>query len=34
MSTRQHPDDLMHRDAVFAMRLAVRMLSKPAFRLG
>jgi hypothetical protein len=34
MSTRQHPEDLMHRDAVFAMRLAVRMLSKPQFRLG
>ncbi|CUB00942.1 hypothetical protein [Pannonibacter indicus] len=32
--TGQHAMDLMRHDAVFAIGLAVRMLAKPAFRLG
>jgi len=34
IDTGQHAIDLMHRDATFAIGLAVRMLAKPAFRLG
>ena len=34
IDTGQHAMDLMRRDAVFAIGLAVRMLAKPAFRLG
>ena len=34
LDTGQHAADLMQHDAVFAVGLAVRMLAKPAFRLG
>lgn len=34
LDTRQHGADLIRHDAVFAIGLAVRMLAKPAFRLG
>lgn len=34
VDTGQHAMDLMRHDAVFAICLAVRMLAKPAFRLG
>lgn len=34
IDTGQHAMDLMRHDAVFAIGLAVRMLAKPAFRLG
>ena len=34
MEARRHADDLMREDATFAIGLAVRMLAKPAFRLG
>lgn len=34
VDTGQHAMDLMRHDAVFAIGLAVRMLAKPAFRLG
>lgn len=30
----EHPDVLIRRDAIFAISLAARVLSKPAFRLG
>lgn len=34
IDTGQHAMDLLRHDAVFAIGLAVRMLAKPAFRLG
>ena len=34
LDARQHSADLIEHDAVFAIGLAVRMLAKPAFRLG
>ena len=34
LDDRQHGADLIQHDAVFAIGLAVRMLAKPAFRLG
>lgn len=34
VDTGQHAAALMRHDAVFAIGLAVRMLAKPAFRLG
>lgn len=34
IDTSQHAADLIRHDTIFAIGLAVRMLSKPAFRLG